>query len=191
MARDGDEYADPMMKIAILSTEVDGEAGVEAVEKEAETLYEGNFTSIPTDHSEIDWTENKFYNLVFDEASWLTIFPITFPSPGYYAFFCEHFLSEFHNEDVTDSVLTNDKSTPIDFSWTSADEGNDPKRCFLFSIVHPAEPHVRVRPALGALSRKRSFSAYQSEFRSAQCSRSDATIRNATSSGELTAALNL
>ena len=62
MARDGEEYADPQMKMAIVKTTANGLAGVEATEKDAETLWDGSSTQV-TAHTSGDMTADNMYTL--------------------------------------------------------------------------------------------------------------------------------
>jgi zinc transporter ZupT len=69
------------------------------------------------------------YTLTFDSDSWMTIFSMKFSSTGYYAFYCEHDLDEFHN-DMMPSYLTNSHGDALMFDWistTAAEEETDKK----------------------------------------------------------------
>ena len=59
MARDGEDYADPFMKMVIVKTSSGDEAGAEAVEEKAETLWGGN-ANVVSAHS---GTDMKWYTL--------------------------------------------------------------------------------------------------------------------------------
>ena len=126
MARDGEDYADPFMKMVIVKTTSGDEAGAEAVEEKAETLWGGN-ANVVSAHSGTDMRNGILYNLQFNHETWMTLFTIKFEEAGYYAFFCEHFLDEFHN-DMMDHYLTDSHGDAVEFDWESTPETEHPKK---------------------------------------------------------------
>ena len=78
------------------------------------------------------------YDLTFDTDQMLTIFTLKFPSTGFYAFFCQHYLDEFQGE--MDSYLTDSEGNAVEFNWTSEEDPEAPwgdviLACFLVWIV--------------------------------------------------------
>ena len=126
MARDGEDYADPFMKMVIVKTTSGDEAGVEAVEEDAETYWSRN-ANVVSGAADADLRNSVMYNLKFDHETWMTMFTIKFEEAGYYAFFCEHYLSEF-KYDKMDNVLTDSHGDAVTFDWESSVKEEDPKK---------------------------------------------------------------
>lgn len=85
---DGD-YADPAMKMAILSAD-----DIEAVEEAAEELLEADASTAKAD-GEILTVSDMAYSLNFDAAKDMTVFTVEVAEDGKYAFFTEHMPFEF------------------------------------------------------------------------------------------------
>lgn len=85
---DGD-YADPAMKMVILSAD-----DIEAVEEAAEELLEAEASEAKSD-GEVLAAKDMAYTLNFDAAKEMTVFSVTIAEDGTYAFFTEHMPFEF------------------------------------------------------------------------------------------------
>jgi len=136
MSRDGDEYADATMGMVIINTDADGKTGRDNAQADADTKWSETGTAVTTGHA--DLVDNVMYDLTFDTDQMLTIFTLKFPSTGFYAFFCQHYLNEFQGE--MDSYLTDSEGNTVEFNWTSEEEpvapwGDVILACFLVWIV--------------------------------------------------------
>ena len=90
-AKDGETYKESSMKLVVMATTDHGADGVEAVEEDAETLWDGSTNAaIYASGTIITPSTSTTYTLTFDENEWVSIFPIQFSSTGDYAFFLEH-----------------------------------------------------------------------------------------------------
>lgn len=85
---DGD-YADPAMKMVILSAD-----DIEAVEETAEELLEAEASDSKADGDALV-AADMAYSLNFDEAKDMTVFTVNIAEAGKYAFFTEHMPFEF------------------------------------------------------------------------------------------------
>jgi zinc transporter ZupT len=86
-------YADPQMKLVIVPVSSADDTGLHAVEGSAETLWNGVVPqALPG--SDIE-TDSRAYSLVFDQHTWATFFVVHIDTPGSYAFFAEHYPTEF------------------------------------------------------------------------------------------------
>ena len=95
---DGD-YADPKMKMVVLSSHLDGVAAIEDQEEKAEGLLESH-DSIEKVHGDtLSSNESKAYQLVYDPNRNITEYPIVIEKEGVYTFFTEHMPFEFEADE--------------------------------------------------------------------------------------------
>ncbi|MCG8684821.1 MAG: zinc ABC transporter substrate-binding protein [Desulfobacterales bacterium] len=95
---DGD-YADPKMKMVVLSSHLDGAAAIEEQEEKAEGLLESD-NSIEKVHGEsLSANKSKAFQLVFDPNRNITEYSIVIEKKGVYTFFTEHMPFEFEADD--------------------------------------------------------------------------------------------
>lgn len=126
MARADGAYADPSMGMAIVKTTMTGSAGVEEKESTAESIW-GTPTSTDGTTDMTGSTSGNMYSLTFDTDAWMTIFPMKFTEAGYYAFYCEHYLSEFH-DDIMPSYITNSEGDALMFDWVQPTTVEEPEK---------------------------------------------------------------
>ncbi|MEM1422128.1 MAG: zinc ABC transporter substrate-binding protein [Pseudomonadota bacterium] len=88
-AKVGGDYADPAMKMVILSAD-----DIEAVEETAEDLLEADASETKT-HGDALAAKEAAYALTFDAAKEVTTFTVTIADAGKFAFFTEHMPFEF------------------------------------------------------------------------------------------------
>ena len=95
---DGD-YADPMMKMVVLSSHLDGVAAIEDQEENAEGLLESHDSIKKVHGDKLSSNENKAYQLVFDPNRNVTEYRIVIAIEGVYTFFTEHMPFEFEADE--------------------------------------------------------------------------------------------
>ena len=86
------EYADPQMKMAIISSDVRGIESIESAEKFAKKTFASNAARRQNTETLIP---NANYELVFDATQEVTSYNIAIDKPGTYVFFTEHMPTEF------------------------------------------------------------------------------------------------
>lgn len=119
-AKDGETYAASSMKLVVMATTDHGADGVEAVEEDAETLWDGaTNAAIYASGTIITPSTSTTYTLTFDENEWVSIFPIQFSSTGDYAFFLEHDPEEFHSDSASPNYLMDSDGHSVAFDYTS------------------------------------------------------------------------
>lgn len=95
---DGD-YADPMMKMVMLASNLNGEAAIEAEEETAEGLIESSNT-IKLVHSDaMTPNASSAYQVVFDPNRNVTEYRVIIEKEGVYTFFTEHMPFEFEADE--------------------------------------------------------------------------------------------
>ncbi|MCG8685572.1 MAG: zinc ABC transporter substrate-binding protein [Desulfobacterales bacterium] len=95
---DGD-YADPKMKMVILSSNLDGVAAIEDREEKAEGLMESHDVTKQVHGDTLSSNESKAYQLVFDPDRNITEYRIIIEKEGVYTFFTEHMPFEFETNE--------------------------------------------------------------------------------------------
>lgn len=87
-------YADATAKLLIYPLDDSSQASYEAIESDADTLWEGTSTSAS---SYADLEVSTTYTLNFDDETWTTHFIVHIDTAGAYAFIFEHSPYEFEN----------------------------------------------------------------------------------------------
>ena len=95
---DGD-YADPKMKMVVLSSHLDGVAAIEDREEKAEGLLESDAVIERVHGDALSSNENKAYQVIFDPKKDITKFSIDIKKEGVYTFFTEHMPFEFEADE--------------------------------------------------------------------------------------------
>ena len=97
-----DAYADATMKFIFVSTTAATQAAIEDVEGTADAAWSGSSTALTADGTTTTIGSGTLYQVTFDTNSWITPIQIQFSATGYYAFYAEHYLSEFANDAFPD-----------------------------------------------------------------------------------------
>ena len=84
------EYADPMMKMVMLSSNLSGLEAIEEKEEKAEALLESEDSAKKVDGDTLANNNNEAFQLVFDQDKDVTKFRIKATKDGVYTFFTEH-----------------------------------------------------------------------------------------------------
>ena len=123
-AKVNDAYAARTMKMVILSTSEEGQAGVTAKESDAEDIFDGTTgsTVIATTNTTLS-AGNYLYVLTMENGNWMSVFNMDV-AVGEYAIFLEHDPDEFHFEDMASYFTTSD-GDEASFDWTSSDSTTD------------------------------------------------------------------
>ncbi|MEH0021916.1 MAG: zinc ABC transporter substrate-binding protein [Desulfobacter sp.] len=95
---DGD-YADPKMKMVMLSSHLDGVAAIEDREEKAEGLLESDAVIERVHGDALSSNENKAFQVIFDPNKDITKFSISIKKEGVYTFFTEHMPFEFEADE--------------------------------------------------------------------------------------------
>ncbi len=95
---DGD-YADPKMKMVMLSSHLDGVAAIEDLEEKAEGLLESDAVIERVHGDTLSSNENKAFQVIFDPNKDITKFRIVIKKEGVYTFFTEHMPFEFETDE--------------------------------------------------------------------------------------------
>ncbi len=90
------KYAEATMKMAVVSSSVEGAEGIEAVEKTGEALLNGTQTET---QSNTVLMSGHGYQLLFDPSKDETVFTVKIDVAGTYVFFTEHMPTEFEGND--------------------------------------------------------------------------------------------
>ena len=123
-AKVDDAYAASTMKMVILSTDQEGEAGVTAKHSDAEEIFDGSSgTTVTADPGDTLSAGNYLYELNMDNDAWMSVFKMNL-TEGEYAVFLEHDPDEFHFEDMDSYITTSDGDEAV-FDWTSSDATTD------------------------------------------------------------------
>ena len=95
---DGD-YADPMMKMVMLSSGLSGIEAIEEQEAKAQELLESDDSMKKVHGHTLTNNDNKAFQLVFDADKNVTEFIIKVEEQGVYTFFTEHMPFEFETNE--------------------------------------------------------------------------------------------
>lgn len=117
------------MKMVIRSTSASSKAGLEAAEEEAETAWNGTFTTVSDGDT---LSPNNAYTLTFDQSSWVTMFNLQVPAETELAVFCQHFPTEF----VSSSG----------FSYLTAEDGKAMTTAYNISATTACEDQAEFTP---------------------------------------------
>lgn len=130
---DGD-YADPKMKMVILSSELDGEAAIEDQEETAEDLLVSRAIE-KTNGDKLSTNDSNAYELVFDAKKNVSEFRIVIEKEGVYTFFTEHMPFEFEASEHFFKTMAKQDVEPIAQEPDAGDHHHD-----------GADPHAWLDP---------------------------------------------
>lgn len=97
------------LKFIFVITDEGTSHGIEEVEGIAEAKESGAATALVPNVAAVTMVNGTLYQATLDADNWMSTFNIKFAATGYYAFFAEHDIEEFHIEGAMSEYIMKDE----------------------------------------------------------------------------------